>query len=681
MKKYMLIFSLGSIQPFIEQARKTRDLWLGSFLIAKLMEAAMREVEEEFKKENLPLEFAFPTERTLQKRYATLPHKFIALFESENDAQEAVVKSKTGMRKRWDNLRDKVWKEVIPEEYQNDATLRNMWDEQSDLETCFQVFWVIVEGDPTSYPAWLEDAENALEARKRLKDFPFREEPGEKSTISGERAALHRQFDDSESRREQVRKFWKKLADKRTAREIDKNGDERLDAVDTIKRFALESPIIRQIAEGPEQTGNVNVFPSTSSIATATFVERLLAEDVPLANWLNATEGIANMSPNAIPYLRTQQQNLRRNQDVLRRDGDCFFKETFTASRMEKDYGVLPERSADRAAEGRKGLKALFETSDELCIRRPTPYYAIVKMDGDRMGDVLHQLNQDEHVKISKSLSSFARVTAPSLIDGRFPGRLVYAGGDDVLALVPLARDLTEEERDKDNTIHTLLDLVYQLRLQYGEIPRQVPNINGPFTASIGVAVAHHYTPLSAVLRATREAEKLAKDRYDRNALVVTIMRRSGEQTRVGCHWEYKDLRPEAQPIPLFSKFYDLFDQDILSPKSIFTLLEEAPTLVSLRLEREEDKRAAQASEIKRVLRRQRNEKKRDLLQDETARLLADDLVKLAAEIDKETDEQHKNDADFEKSPYLHEDTKRYGLVEVLGWLLVMAFLTRKEQD
>ncbi len=30
-KEFMLMFSLGPVQPFIAQARKTRDLWLGSF--------------------------------------------------------------------------------------------------------------------------------------------------------------------------------------------------------------------------------------------------------------------------------------------------------------------------------------------------------------------------------------------------------------------------------------------------------------------------------------------------------------------------------------------------------------------------------------------------------------------------------------------------------------------------
>jgi hypothetical protein len=29
----------------------------------------------------------------------------------------------------------------------------------------------------------------------------------------------------------------------------------------------------------------------------------------------------------------------------------------------------------------------------------------------------------------------------------------------------------------------------------------------------------------------------------------------------------------------------------------------------------------------------------------------------------------------------LHAEQRRYGLVEVLGWLLVVAFLSRKEQE
>src|SRR6266566_3556470 len=138
-KQYMLIFSLGSVQTFIEQARKTRDLWLGSFLIAKLMEAAMLEVEEEFKRTNLNVTFMFPADRKVNQRYATLPHKYVAIFDSVADAQAAVEQSKQGMRKRWNTLRQDVRNGVIPKDYKNDETLKSIWEKQSDLDICFEI--------------------------------------------------------------------------------------------------------------------------------------------------------------------------------------------------------------------------------------------------------------------------------------------------------------------------------------------------------------------------------------------------------------------------------------------------------------------------------------------------------------------------------------------------------------
>ena len=57
-QQYMLLFSLGPVQSFIAQARKTRDLWLGSYLLSVLMEAAM----EHIKRESL----VFPADPTIK---------------------------------------------------------------------------------------------------------------------------------------------------------------------------------------------------------------------------------------------------------------------------------------------------------------------------------------------------------------------------------------------------------------------------------------------------------------------------------------------------------------------------------------------------------------------------------------------------------------------------------------
>jgi CRISPR-associated protein Cmr2 len=220
-----------------------------------------------------------------------------------------------------------------------------------------------------------------------------------------------------------------------------------------------------------------------------------------------------------------------------------------------------------------------------------------------------------------------------------------------------------------------VLDLVNQLQITYrARIEAVVQTIERKeaVTASVGIAIAHHYTSLSYVKRIAKAAEQLAKNQYGRNALVMTVLRRSGEQTRVGCHWHYDHLDEDAQPIPLFLSFYDFFIRDLLSPKCVYTLLEEAPTLVALT----NNQREAQISEIKRVLRRQSNADDQQFLET-TLPTSAKHLVLLAEAIDNANDP--KPDA-AGLSVELHAEGRRYGLVEVLGWLLVMVFLARKDQ-
>jgi CRISPR-associated protein Cmr2 len=322
--------------------------------------------------------------------------------------------------------------------------------------------------------------------------------------------------------------------------------------------------------------------------------------------------------------------------------------------------------------DGKKALRDLLAAASTLEIARPTPYYAIVQMDGDKMGFLLSGVEgEDEHRRISTTLSDFARQMVPKIVERQYPGRLVYAGGDDVLALVPLARDV-----QGDDQLKHVLDLVNRLQSTYCEtvkgtllplVPQNKERVEG-ITASIGIAIAHHYTSLSYALRSAREAESLAKKRYGRNALVVTVLRRSGEQTRVGCHWHYPNLDADSQPIPLFSSFLTLFKENVLSPKCIHILLEEAPILVEL-------DPCTQKSEIKRVFSRQLNEGKKSAEQEAHLKQLAEYVVDLAKAMDGGASDR----ASMEVT--LHADTQRYGLVETLGWLLVMAFLARKDRE
>jgi len=666
MTQYMLMYSLGPVQTFIVQARKTRDLSLGSYLLAKLMEAALKELKGDL---------VYPTDRTVdsERDIPDIPNKFVAIFQSAEEAYDEVEKCTTRIEKRWVEIQDRVWRAIV-ENHATDDTER-IWKRQTNPNSLFETFWVIVPGKPEEYKQWLKHTQQIFDARKRLRDFEPQVdgEAGEKSTISGEREALHGEGSD----RKAVQVFWVSLTTNLSPHDISKDGSERLDAIDTIKRFATKSPHIP-----------ARPFPSTSSIATASFVERLLTAPIDpdiLKKWRAETRELIELSEDAttaIPYLyqMLSKPEVSERRWILRRDGDLYFSETFVPRRLEKDYNVTDTSDSARIAQnGRKALTTLLRDTDDQDIARPTPYYAMIQMDGDKMGVLLSGVeNQTEHMKISKALSAFSRTHAPALVEDHYPARLVYAGGDDVFALAPLARDVPSGQG-----IVTVLDLVNRLREEYHSIvakPVSDPKRQESVTASTGIAIAHHYTSLSYVRRVTKASEELAKEHYGRNALVVTVIRRSGEQTRVGCHWRYDLLEPEGQPINTFTEFYTLFKQDILSPKCIHILLEEAPVLVKMGVTDFKDTKTpnAQQSEIKRVLHRQRNSSKAGKLPDEQIEHLAWQLVHLAAAMD--TDERPSID-EYGKAVELHSEKRRYGLVEVLGWLLVMAFLARKDQE
>src|SRR6266700_1120093 len=166
MNQYMLMFSLGPVQPFIEQARKTRDLWLGSFLLSKMMEAAMRGIDD------LAEQVVFPTHRKVDSDYANLPNKYIAIFSTSDKAEKATTNSMDQIKGFWNSISWDVWNEIV--QVYADGETEKIW-KQSDPETCFEIQWVIVEGDPKQYKNWLERTEKAFEARKRLRNFQQRE--------------------------------------------------------------------------------------------------------------------------------------------------------------------------------------------------------------------------------------------------------------------------------------------------------------------------------------------------------------------------------------------------------------------------------------------------------------------------------------------------------------------------
>lgn len=150
-------------------------------------------------------------------------------------------------------------------------------------------------------------------------------------------------------------------------------------------------------------------------------------------------------------------------------------------------------------------------------------YYAVLVMDGDRIGAALtradnYDVDEAYHRNFSAKLAEFAQQEAGKLVK-EHGGKLIYAGGDDVMALLPLDKALTCAQK---------------LSEAFGETMK---DIRKGMTVSAGIAVAHSASPLQDVVAAARRAENRAKNTLGRDAFSVCLMKRSGEIAEWGAKW------------------------------------------------------------------------------------------------------------------------------------------------
>jgi len=140
------------------------------------------------------------------------------------------------------------------------------------------------------------------------------------------------------------------------------------------------------------------------------------------------------------------------------------------------------------------------------------------------------------HSNFSKSLSHFALQSVRKIVEEKVDvkgqqkstqvaiGQLIYAGGDDVVCLVPadaaleVAKKLREAFREATNTT---------------ESSYEKPD------ASAGIAIAHVRAPLQDLIREAQKAEKRAKNDLQRAAFSITLLKRSGEITYWGSKWDH----------------------------------------------------------------------------------------------------------------------------------------------
>ena len=554
MNKFLIVFALGPVQDFIATARRTQDLWIGSWLLSHLAKTAIEAIGKE--KLVLPSQINTSNNTAL----ADIPNIFCARVETtdEREARAWAEKAEASVRAEWSRV---AW--VVKKQFFTDVS-DDLWARQVD--SFLEVYWIVV---PEATQNARHQAFAALDARKRVRDFVPAYEPLQKCALSGVHQEISGEASDKEAKCWWIKKSLE-LWDEKIW--FNDEGEERLGAICTIKRGLVASGAIKEISGRDDA---YNAFPSTSTIASALFYQKALQNSgawIPFTRALEALGITRQVYFDAIKELSTTEKTF---------DGDIFYEETFTEAGIRRDYpslnkkieenqqntasrqaqraiqlrqieerhgasleeiietygsieegakelgiDLIPEPSASTLEAGKRALATLCKTLDD----KPSKYYALLLLDGDHMGAYFGKATDVQARDLSNALSADFVNNASPLVDG-YLGRLVYAGGDDVLAFVPL-----ENALECANELRKL----FNAAVAQGTMNGMPIDVVAP-TPSAGIVFAHHLAPLDLVLRALREAEKLAKNRYGRNALCVTVLKRSGQEQTMGAKWTSGD--------------------------------------------------------------------------------------------------------------------------------------------
>ena len=165
--------------------------------------------------------------------------------------------------------------------------------------------------------------------------------------------------------------------------------------------------------------------------------------------------------------------------------------------------------------------RCLHRLQGALGTRPPSPFYAVLLMDGDSLG--INLSDPKKQPVITEALDAFTK-RVKGIVD-EHNGFLVYAGGDDVLALLPL---------------EDAMNCALRLRRCYLAAFDKRMDPRHPFAATISGAIeyAHVRMPLTKVFKDAQELLKhVAKAGRGRDALAVRVWKPGGKALEWALPW------------------------------------------------------------------------------------------------------------------------------------------------
>ena len=440
--RYLMSIAVGPVQGFIEAARKTRDLYAGSWILSEVAKAVAAKLA------GGTLIFPAAGAAELSDPKFAAVNKILAVVDTENpeglaeELKKIAMGKLTGLEGRMRN----------PHSLKFDRR-RLLSHLEGFLEFC--VAWIPYDGNG-DYDAARTKAEQLMNARKALNGF------GAHAGIPGMRkCSLDGGCETVIADRGDTSRDLIRLREK-----------EELDGPGLLKRFLDIEPRFESTLEA-------------AALPYVRKVERLAAGDDGLKTNLESLRAM-----NKAAGLRTDS-------------GELLF---------EYESRKIFKNEPDQLRE----LERLREAVHKRAGRPDPAYYALMAADGDSMGDALNGLSMVEHQASSRNLSEFSR-SVRTLLDGDC--MTIFAGGDDVLAVLPL---------------HRLRKAAWAVRAAFQKVRAGKKRV----TMSAGIAVVHALEPLSEVRETANDAKRDAKAVDGKDAVSIVVQPRSGAPVRATGKWE-----------------------------------------------------------------------------------------------------------------------------------------------
>jgi CRISPR-associated protein Cmr2 len=586
--KEIAIFTIGPVQSFISAAKKIKEFWAGSYLLSYLTWQAIEHTIEKAGEDSII--FPMVTDQPFYQRFIenkenvsdlempTLPNRFMAVLDKEN-SQEILKECEIRVTKKLYEIFNSKPMNFKLSNSDHEAV-------KKQIEELLEIYWVSIpatedineikkrfknlkgsESNNSTYSILTSLAEELLGSRKNLRDFNFVEEKGSKCFICGERSALiDVRFEDE---------------------------DRKICGVCALKRN-FEKYFNKYISPASNL-----YYPSVIEIATMDYKESLLQElkkDNLLDDFLRTFDRntIKNYSGKLLSRWKDKES---KDKSFLKISGDTF----------DLDSDILNDNQE---------LKFKISKYNKKYGLKLNKYYSLIYLDGDSMGKwvsgelINKEMTPELHALVSKALTNYSLRFVKNIVEknGR-KGKVIYAGGDDVVAFVNLD-DLFTVMRElsayfsgsiKDNQIDFInSDGIVDFN---GE---KIMTLGSKASISLGACIAHYKEPLSLVIKKAQKMESKAKEnRVEVNGLIkqkdafsLGLVKNSGEVREAGAKWIYDntDLIKDA-----IDPLLKIIRENKLSRNFVYVLKEELKLIddtnrkndITLKLVRSEIKRLA----------------------------------------------------------------------------------------